>query len=62
MKKAVKKSDVIITIMLVILSAAFIIPIALAVMNSFKTKFSIMSAPFALPDSDTFAGLENYIE
>ena len=31
-------------------------------MNSFKARLYISSEPFALPDSDTFAGLTNYTE
>lgn len=46
---------------MIILSAVFLFPILIVVMNSFKTKFSIMGSPFALPNSKTFAGLENYI-
>ena len=30
-------------------------------MNSFKSRFNIISDPFAFPDKDTFVGLENYI-
>lgn len=48
-------------IFLVLLSAVFIFPIFVVLINSFKTKFSIMGSPFKLPDRDTFAGLENYI-
>jgi raffinose/stachyose/melibiose transport system permease protein len=31
------------------------------VINSFKSRFYISGAPFALPNSDTFVGLQNYI-
>lgn len=45
---------------MIIISAIVIFPIAVVVMNSFKSRLFISSAPFALPDSDTFIGLENY--
>lgn len=57
-----KKSDIPYLILLILLAAVFLFPIALVVMNSFKGKFDIISAPFALPNSQTFAGLENYIK
>ena len=46
---------------LIVLSAVFIFPIAVILMNSFKTRFEISTAPFMLPTRETFAGLENYI-
>lgn len=47
-------------VLLSILSALFLIPIILVLVNSFKGKFYISDAPFALPGADTFVGLENY--
>ncbi len=38
----------------------FLFPVFIVVINSFKLKFSISTAPFVLPDKDTFVGLENY--
>lgn len=46
---------------MILLSAVFLFPIAIVLMNSFKTKFSIMGSPFRLPNKDTFAGFDNYI-
>lgn len=48
-------------IILLLLSAVFIAPIFIVLINSFKSKFSISQTPFVLPNSDTFAGIENYI-
>ena len=56
-----KVINIIKSLFLIFLSALFIFPIAVIVMNSFKTRFEISAAPFVLPNSDTFAGLENYI-
>lgn len=43
-------------------SVAFLFPVFMVLMNSFKSKLYITSEPFALPDADTFAGLSNYTE
>lgn len=47
--------------MMILLSVLFLFPIFIVLINSFKTKFSIMGSPFKLPDKDTFAGFENYV-
>ena len=46
---------------LLLLSVLFIFPVFIVLLNSFKLKFSIATAPFVLPNSETFSGLENYI-
>lgn len=56
-----KTSGKFLFILMIILAALFLFPIFIVLMNSFKTKFSIMGSPFRLPDSETFAGLENYV-
>jgi raffinose/stachyose/melibiose transport system permease protein len=43
-------------------SVAFLFPVFMVLVNSFKSKLYITSEPFALPDADTFAGLSNYTE
>ncbi len=48
--------------LLCIVSVVFIAPILIVLMNSFKSRFYISNSPFELPDSETYAGLENYIE
>ena len=57
MKKA---ADALIFILLAVLSIVFLLPIVIVLMNSFKSKFFISQQPFIPPDSETFAGLENY--
>ena len=56
-----KTLNILATLLLIFLSALFIFPVAVIIMNSFKTRFEISTAPFVLPSSDTFAGLENYV-
>ena len=49
------------TILLTVLTLAFLSPIFIVLMNSFKGQFYISDAPFALPNAETFVGLSNYI-
>ncbi len=46
---------------LLFLSVLFLFPIYLVIMNSFKSRFNIISDPFTLPNTETFVGIENYI-
>ena len=49
----------------ILLTAAaliFVAPIAIVLMNSFKSKFYISGEPFKLPDGVTFEGVLNYTE
>ena len=47
-------------IFLMILAVAFLAPILIVLMNSFKGRFFISDSPFALPDAQTFVGTTNY--
>ena len=49
------------TAFFILLSAVYIWPVFVVLINSFKDKAGISSAPFALPDGENFAGLKNYI-
>lgn len=44
------------------ISAAFLFPVFIVLMNSFKGKLYISSEPFSFPVPETFAGLGNYTE
>lgn len=55
-------SHALVYIVLILLSAVFLAPIFIVFYNSFKSRLFITSEPFALPDSETFVGLENYTE
>ena len=60
MKAKRKTSDVVIFVILIILAIAFLAPIFIVLMNSFKGKFFISDAPFAFPNKQTFVNFENY--
>lgn len=47
--------------LMALLAALFIAPVIIVFINSFKTKFNIISSPFSLPNAETYAGPENYI-
>ena len=51
----------VIYIILTAVAAGFLAPVFIVLMNSFKGKFFITEEPFVLPDSETFAGLQNYL-
>ena len=46
---------------MVVLTAIFLVPILLVLVNSFKSRLYISSAPFSLPNEETFFGFQNYI-
>lgn len=61
MKSRKKAADKFIFVFLILLALLFIAPLIIVLINSFKTKFDIIGSPFALPNAQTFAGIENYI-
>ncbi len=56
-----EKKNIYITVFLTILAIAFVLPVLVVLMNSFKGQFYISDAPFKLPSATTFSGTENYI-
>ena len=55
------KSSTWATVLLAVPAAIFMIPLALVLINSFKSRLYISGEPFALPNAVTFVGLENYL-
>ncbi len=55
-----RKMNALLTALLALVSLAYIYPILLVVINSFKKKAYISRSPFALPTGKMFVGLENY--
>ena len=49
------------TVILSVVSVAYIFPILLVLINSFKKKAYISRYPFAIPTDKMFVGLENYV-
>jgi ABC-type sugar transport system, permease component len=55
-----KSTRYIIFLVLLLVAAFVIFPIAVILMNSFKSRFLISGTPFALPNPESFIGIENY--
>jgi len=55
-----RPQDRIIFAFLLALALAYLVPILIVLMNSFKGRFFISDTPFALPNSQTLVGLKNY--
>lgn len=54
-------ADLVLFAFLCVLAAVFLIPLIIVLINSFKSSLYISSAPFALPNTETFNGVKNYI-
>ena len=61
MGEKTQKTNTLLTILFSMLSIAYLFPIALVVINSFKKKAYISKRPFTIPSGKMFVGLENYI-
>ena len=59
---AEKRAHTILTVFFTVLAVAYLYPILLVLINSFKTNAAINLNTFALPNSDTFMGWQNYIK
>ncbi len=57
-----KLSRAILFFSLLALAVIFLIPIAIVLINSFKSQFYITGSPFSFPTDETFVGFENYIK
>ncbi|MEG1190795.1 MAG: carbohydrate ABC transporter permease, partial [Oscillospiraceae bacterium] len=62
MTKQKKTGKRALTVLFSVISVVYLAPIAIVIINSFKKKTFITSAPFALPNEKTFVGLQNYVE
>lgn len=59
---AEKRANNILTAFFVLLSIAYLYPIFIVLVNSFKSNAAINTDTFALPNAGTFMGLQNYIK
>lgn len=55
-----KKSDIIFTVVFTIISCFWVYPLIMVLINSFKGKTYITLEPFALPNEESFIGLDSY--
>ena len=59
-QKRRRAADAALTAVFSMISLAYVFPLAMVLMNSFKRKAYISRAPFALPSGGMFVGLDNY--
>ena len=59
---AEKRANNILTAFFVLLSIAYLYPIFVVLVNSFKSNAAINTDTFALPNAGTFMGFQNYIQ
>ena len=57
-----KSKNIIAFLLLLLVSAAFVFPVFIVLMNSFKNNLYISSEPFSFPAAESFASLRNYTE
>lgn len=54
-------TDIALFVFLSLLAVVFLVPIILVLINSFKSSLYVSFEPFSLPNSESFARFENYI-
>ena len=59
--KTQKHLNVALFIFMTLIAIAFVLPILIVLMNSFKGQFFISTEPFVMPSKDTYVGFLNYI-
>ena len=66
MKKGLKTREdrrkMALTVVFTVICVVYVLPILIVLINSFKTNAAVNTETFALPNSDTFMGLQNYVK
>ena len=66
MKKGLKTREdrrkMALTVVFTVICVIYVLPILIVLINSFKTNAAVNMETFALPNSDTFMGLQNYVK
>ena len=66
MKKGLKTREdrrkMALTVAFAVICIVYVLPILIVLINSFKTNAAVNTETFALPNSDTFMGLQNYVK
>ena len=56
------RSKMVLTIAFTVICIVYVLPILIVLMNSFKSNAAVNTETFALPNEDSFVGLQNYIK
>ena len=62
MAKREKRGKMVLTIIFTVICIAYILPILIVLMNSFKSNAAVNTETFAFPDANSFVGFQNYIK
>ncbi len=61
LSRGTRTVNAVLTVLFALLAVVWVLPIAIVLINSFKSSSSIALAPFQLPTAETFMGIQNYI-
>ena len=62
MAKREERGKMVLTIIFTVICTAYIMPILIVLMNSFKSNAAVNTQTFAFPDANSFVGFQNYIK
>ena len=62
MAKREERGKMVLTVIFTVICIAYIMPILIVLMNSFKSNAAVNTETFALPNADSFVGFQNYIK
>ena len=62
MTKREERGKMVLTIIFTVICIAYIMPILIVLMNSFKSNAAVNTQTFAFPDANSFVGFQNYIK
>ena len=57
-----ERSKMALTVAFAVICIVYVLPILIVLMNSFKSNAAVNTETFALPNEDSFVGLQNYIK
>ena len=56
------RRKMVLTVVFAVICIIYVLPILIVLINSFKSNAAVNTETFALPNSDTFMGLQNYVK
>ena len=56
------RRKMVLTVVFAVICIIYVLPILIVLINSFKSNAAVNTETFALPNEDTFMGLQNYIK
>ena len=62
MTKREERGKMVLTIIFTVICIAYILPILIVLMNSFKSNAAVNTETFAFPNANSFVGFQNYIK